>query len=587
MKTKSILLGGLMCLMVFIMTACSGSVEDSEDAMLTIDFGNFETQDLVKNENIVYKIDIADYNTGQPYLSFPANKGQQIQKKVALGDYTVSVVVFKDSINGEEFAKGNSGGKVKVATGINNVRIQLNLVDSVPLTVDPYGGTHSVTEAPFKITLTSDIGVPIEYTLTGAQIGSGTLTGAGQISITTAGTTTLKAIARGSGILSDSLPLTEVYTLNNGWTANVNSTSHTTAITFTFGLPVTGLAAEDISISGGFTKGTLTGSGTTWTLNGIPTIGGANPISVSINKTGVTSEAQLVTIYGENGKFPLWAAVGDSKFGAEGISDIAWGNDKFVAVGTGGQMAYSSDGINWTAVTDSTFGSTTISSIAWGNDKFVAVGYNGKMANSSDGITWTAVTDSTFVFQIRGIAWGSDKFVAGGNNGKMAISPEGIIWITVTNNTFMNNIFGITWGNGKFVAVGTGGKMAYSSDGITWITVTNNTFTNNINGITWGNNKFVAVGYSGKIAYSSDGINWTAVTDSTFGTSHANAVAWGGNRFLAGGTSGKAAYSSDGITWTAVANSTFGSSGINGIAWANNKFVAVGDDGKIAYSLTE
>jgi len=78
MKTKSILLGALMCLMVFIMAACSGSVEDSEDAMLTLNFTDFESKSEVLGVNIVYKIDIV----GPDSKTITANKGANIQVKL-------------------------------------------------------------------------------------------------------------------------------------------------------------------------------------------------------------------------------------------------------------------------------------------------------------------------------------------------------------------------------------------------------------------------------------------------------------------------------------------------------------------------
>ena len=36
----------------------------------------------------------------------------------------------------------------------------------------------------------------------------------------------------------------------------------------------------------------------------------------------------------------VWTTVGDSIFGDSGINGVAWGGDKFVAVGSGGKIAY-------------------------------------------------------------------------------------------------------------------------------------------------------------------------------------------------------------------------------------------------------
>jgi hypothetical protein len=317
-----------------------------------------------------------------------------------------------------------------------------------------------------------------------------------------------------------------------------------------------------------------------------------------------------------------WTAVTDSTIweSANAYGDtytasilaIAYGNGKFVAGGWDGKMAYSSDGASWTAVANSTiwdytdsYGDThtaSIYGIAYGNNKWVAGGYDGKMAYSSDGITWTAVEDSTiWQFTITAIAYGNGKFVAVGSGGKMAYSSDGVTWTAVEDSTFGTSIItAIAYGNNRFVAVGDDGKMATSPDGITRTAVTNSTFGwYNINAIAYGNDKFVAGGSSGKMATSTDGISWTAVADSKFPATYTpndndestyaiNAITYGNNRFIAGGSIGKMAYSDNGVNWTAVADSTFGSSSfwdnINAIAYGNNKLVAGGYDGKMAYA---
>jgi len=78
-----------------------------------------------------------------------------------------------------------------------------------------------------------------------------------------------------------------------------------------------------------------------------------------------------------------------------------------------GKMAYSTDGVSWTAVANNTFDTSNsdIYKIAYGNNRFVAVGTKGKIAYSSDGVSWTAVT---VPFTIGPIAYGNGKFVAGG-----------------------------------------------------------------------------------------------------------------------------------------------------------------------------
>ena len=352
--------------------------------------------------------------------------------------------------------------------------------------------------------------------------------------------------------------------------------------------------------------------------------------SLKVKATSTVDPAQsdeaTVTVSSGTGPSGGWTAVDDSTFySGDAINGIAWGGasgeEKFVAVGDNGTMAYSPDGVTWTEVDDRKFQGKNINGIAWGGGKFVAVGDDDKMAYSPDGVTWTAVIHGPFNgTDIRGIAWGgasgAEKFVAVGSS-DMAYSPDGVTWTEVFDTTFLYNkdsITGIAWGGAvgeeKFVAVGArdnvatgnGGKMAHSLDGVTWTAVTDSTFDSNyITGIAWGGasgeEKFVAVGWNGKMAHSPDGVTWTAVIDSTFDpdldySNNINGIAWGGGKFVAVGDEAKMATSTNGTIWTAVSGSTFensdsGNDHIEGIAWGGasgaEKFVAVGWHGKMAY----
>jgi len=314
---------------------------------------------------------------------------------------------------------------------------------------------------------------------------------------------------------------------------------------------------------------------------------------------------------------PYWTIVTNSTFGSSDfIYSVTYGGatgqEKFVAVGASGKMAYSADGKTWTAVNNSTFSSTGIIRDVIYDNQFIAVGASGKMAYSSDGITWTAIITSAFdsYTTIYGIAANIYYYVAVGADGKMAYctsssSSAPTTWTTVTstfgaiaiNSVASTGAMGSTW-----IAVGANGKMARcnNSTPTSWTAVTDSTFgTTAINDVAYGGDNFVAVGNSGKMAYSTDrGFTWTAVTNSTFGTNAIRSVAWNGGTkgyggmFVAVGSEGKAAYSADGITWTAVTDGSFGYEDIYNVAFhysiSSAKIgVAVGSGGKIAYNINE
>jgi photosystem II stability/assembly factor-like uncharacterized protein len=237
------------------------------------------------------------------------------------------------------------------------------------------------------------------------------------------------------------------------------------------------------------------------------------------------------------------------------IADIAYVNNRFVAVGSG-KIAYSTDGVSWTAGAENILGmGNGIHAIAYGNNRFVAVGFQSKMAYSDDnGVTWTAVADSTI--------W---QFT---NSLGILVTPA---------------ITAIAYGNNRFVAVGEySGRMAYSADGANWTTVADRPFTYSIDAITFGTagnagGRFVVGGLPGT-AYSANGESWTFIDAPVY----TDGLSWGNNRFVSLGMDGRIEYSADAVTWTRVANSPFTRTS-SVVAYGNGRFIAVADDGRMAY----
>jgi hypothetical protein len=279
--------------------------------------------------------------------------------------------------------------------------------------------------------------------------------------------------------------------------------------------------------------------------------------------------------------------------GSASVSEVIWTGAQFVAVGGGGRMASSPDGVTWTAVTDSGFGTTPIYSIVWNGSIFVAGGQAGKMARSTDGISWTAVTDSVFGNNnIFSIAWNGAKFVAVGSGGRMASSPDGATWNQVISSSFgTTQIQGIIWNGSTFAAFGAN-KIALSTDGATWTQAPAEnkpglSLTPAFQDIAWDGAQFVIVGYSGTMFRSTNGgEHWAAAGPSIsgiFGTAPIYGITWSSSIFLAVGR-GRMAASPDGTTWTAVTDTAFLSSDtLSKAAYGDGRFVVVGD-GFIAYS---
>jgi len=327
------------------------------------------------------------------------------------------------------------------------------------------------------------------------------------------------------------------------------------------------------------------------------------------NKTAArTSNVVAITVEAPHVPHDLdtWTAVPTTPFGPTGsIPSIFYGNNKYAAGSNTNDIAFSYDGINWTT-NNINMGAQGISDYAYGDGRWVIVGGIGRISHSVDGETWTSIpvgtannTSTTLQgYQGLRIVYGNGRFVINGREGIMAHSANGTNWTRINAGTVDNSTstFGTTttiervaYGNGRFVAVGWSGRIAYSDNGINWVAVTNSPLgTQPIRNIAFGDDRFVIVGDNGRIAYSDDGINWTAVPSgttygtSTFGTNTIWDIAYGNGYFVAVGGGGHMAYSDNGIIWRQVTNTTFGSDAIARIIYGNGRFIAVANT-KMAY----
>jgi hypothetical protein len=206
---------------------------------------------------------------------------------------------------------------------------------------------------------------------------------------------------------------------------------------------------------------------------------------------GISSGAAKIA-YSYDGK--TWSgATNSSVFGSTPLG-VAYNGSRWVATASKGggntnTIAYSDDGITWSGATNSwTIFSGSCYNVAWGTDKWVAVGTGvNRIAYSYDGITWTGSTsgNSRITGTGQGIAHNGLQWVAAGQGtNSLAYSEDGITWSGTTNG---NTIFSfasycVTWAGTKWVAGGVGGpnQLATSNNGLTWSATTNgNTIMNN------------------------------------------------------------------------------------------------------------
>ncbi len=175
------------------------------------------------------------------------------------------------------------------------------------------------------------------------------------------------------------------------------------------------------------------------------------------------------------------------------------------------------NGVGYTGLTTCSNSSTNSAA-----GSFAAVGAGGAIFTSSDGISWTSQTaPSGFSSNLNAVtgyaAYQNNsttpglRWIAVGDGGSSIYSLDGINWVTGGSTT--QTLRAITQTAGTYFAVGDAGTIVSTSDGITWTTHTNTSYiANNLNGVTRGS-IYVAVGDNGTILTSSDGgSNWVVPT---------------------------------------------------------------------------
>ncbi|AUR52801.1 hypothetical protein [Aquella oligotrophica] len=155
---------------------------------------------------------------------------------------------------------------------------------------------------------------------------------------------------------------------------------------------------------------------------------------------------------------------------------IAGGNN---ATNTG-TLLYSNDYTGW-VVTTATLPTSKFNGITYYNNKYFAVGNGGVIYASTNGLNWSSVTSST-TNDLNAIACGENiGCVAVGDSGRIIFSAFGTSWTSTSNGT--SDITSVSYNAGVFAAVGKAGRLIYSSNMSSWTAATwptNNSNSNNL-----------------------------------------------------------------------------------------------------------
>jgi hypothetical protein len=261
----------------------------------------------------------------------------------------------------------------------------------------------------------------------------------------------------------------------------------------------------------------------------------------------------------------------------QGIADVVWGANKFVALSTD-KLYYSSDGISWSSVspsflTGSYLTGSYFGKIAYGNGRFIIAGDDAKTYYSTDGISWSYLGQPAYdkgtggvAMVVKGIANdGANTWIMTGQsvnatlnltrNNVLRSTDNGQTWTEVTLNglsTPNDTVSSVAAdGAGNWVIVGAsnspGGVVYFSSNnGTTWTSYSSQFGSNtHHSAVAYGNNQWVVTSQYGRMYKSSNGQSWTLIpngyaddTTTTFGVNSVDVisdVAWGGGRWVASG----------------------------------------------------
>lgn len=157
--------------------------------------------------------------------------------------------------------------------------------------------------------------------------------------------------------------------------------------------------------------------------------------------------------------------------------DFAYGAGRYVAVtdySSVNQRATrhsSDDGINWTPRAgefDENNNRIGYHSVIFANNQFVAVGDGGAITTSEDGINWQLQTSGTTA-RLLNVTFGHAGFIAVGDSGTILSSPDAITW-TEQNSGIRPNIDGIAYMSGVYITSSID-QILRSTNGTDWSVV--------------------------------------------------------------------------------------------------------------------
>jgi len=219
--------------------------------------------------------------------------------------------------------------------------------------------------------------------------------------------------------------------------------------------------------------------------------------------------------------------------------DSATSGSVTLLLGTGNTISYSTDAVNFSLYTITPSNpSVAITGVSYVNSQFVAFGSLGYIAVSSNGLTWTEKTAPVSA-TLNGVAGDGTNMVTFSGFFSYKTADNGTSWTTGTTigpTSIQNTARSLVYASSLSLWVMSANRTVYSStDGLAWTNRGNlGTSSYNTVSIAWNGSRFVCVVWSSILSSdyiytSTDGTTWSLIGSSA---NRLNYVAWDGSRFV-------------------------------------------------------
>ncbi len=230
------------------------------------------------------------------------------------------------------------------------------------------------------------------------------------------------------------------------------------------------------------------------------------------------------------------------------LLDVAWANDRFIAVGRAGTIVSSTDGITWVSHNSAT--SDDLRAVCWDGSRYIVMSGT-TVVTSSDGLTWNATALTSSLGTIKSIACNGTNYVTATTAG-LYTSTDAVTWNTSTPQ--LSSPLGVFYDttNTKYVAFNFNTILS-SIDGTNWTSSTH--YLTNLQDVIWDGTQYVTVGYDGyptwkpRISTSADLVTFTPQTNPP---AMGIGISYSGTHYILVGINGEVASSADLVSWSLI-----------------------------------